>query len=319
MNKKLLILILLVLPVAKLLAGTPDWSVIPSNYSYSMTITGVIYLDGVESSDENDIIAAFSGNNCVGLASPVYNSLMDRYFYFLMIYSNTATQVVSFKIYDASSDKIIDVEETVQFGIDKILGQIDEPWISSKDKLTFSVGFLNFSIPGEIDEAIIGEEEIVVLLPSETDLTSLTPEFTLDLYATTKVNGLVQRSGLSVQDFSNPVIYVVRGVNGSNSKAYTVKVFANDYAEFEAYNVITPNGDGKNDVWKIKNPDVYRNCEFFMYYGTGKLLWSSIGYNNDWDGKTLDGKELPMQTYYYVVKCNECSSCKISGSVSLIK
>ncbi len=318
-NKRNILVAFLLMLAATIWAAAPTWSVNPSNYTYNMTITGVMYINSSESNDANDMIAAFNGNNCIGVANSVYNADFDRYFYYLMIYSNTASQTVTFKIYDASADMIINVEESLQFVIDGIIGQIDEPWVMSENILGVSSEFLNFSIPGEKDEAVISENEIAVLMPPSTNLTNLVPEFTLDLYATARVNGIVQRSGLSNQDFTNPVIYEITGVNSSGTSVYTVNVFANELANFSAYNVFTPNNDGKNDVWKIQNHEVYRNCTFYMYYSTGKLIWSSIGYNNDWDGKTVTGSNLPSDTYYYVVECDECPDCKIKGFVTLLR
>jgi len=317
-NKAFLILSLIVFQANYLWASVPTWSVNPSNYSYNMTITGVIYINGSESDDVNDIIAGFNGSECIGVANLVYNAALDKYVYYLMIYSNTASQVVNFKIYDASDDAEIDVEETVQFVIDGTLGRIDEPYVSSEDILNTTSTFLTFAIPGEKEQSQIWEDEITILMPDGSDLTNLSPEFTLDLYATAKVNGIVQYSGISAQDFTNSVIYEVTGVNGSSTTVYEVKVSAKSLIVFDAYNIFSPNGDGKNEIWKVMNHEDYRNCKFYMYYSTGHLVWESTGYNNDWDG-TANGVKLPSGTYYYVVKCEECLDCEINGSVTLIR
>lgn len=296
----------------------PSWTVYPNDFAYNMTLTGLIYLNDEESRDENDIIAAFSAGVCVGVASPVYNAAKDKFVYYLMVYSNEPSQVISFKIYDANEDEVIIVQETIDFSINGIIGNLDEPYVSSETIVVSGTDFLNFSIPNETDPAVYNGNEITIYMPVETDLTMLSPVFDLDLYATAKVNGVVQYSGQSIQDFTNPINYEIRGVNGSSSTTYVVKVYSSAITEFEAYNIFSPNGDGKNEVWKIQNNEAFRHCQFYMYYSTGNLVWESIGYNNDWDG-TAEGVKLPKGTYYYVVKCEDCPNCDFKGSVTLIR
>ncbi len=72
--------------------------------------------------------------------------------------------------------------------------------------------------------------------------------------------------------------------------------------EFEVIipNIITPNGDGINDLFHLNFPII--KTEIFNRWGE-KLFES----NNDafWDGRTTAGNEVPSGTYYYVVKTEE--------------
>ncbi len=62
-------------------------------------------------------------------------------------------------------------------------------------------------------------------------------------------------------------------------------------------NVITPNGDGMNDVLEIKNADKYPNNVIQVYNRWGKMVFEQQNYDNSWDGGNLaDG------TYYYIFK-----------------
>ena len=54
-----------------------------------------------------------------------------------------------------------------------------------------------------------------------------------------------------------------------------------------------------------------------VYNTTGQLIFRSIGYNNPWDG-TMNGKQLPVGTYYYVVDPKNGRS-KIPGYVTIIR
>lgn len=68
----------------------------------------------------------------------------------------------------------------------------------------------------------------------------------------------------------------------------------------DATNVITPNGDGHNDKWLVKNIESYPNSVVKIFDKAGRILYTKTGYANDWDG-TLNGAPLHEDTYYYVV------------------
>lgn len=81
--------------------------------------------------------------------------------------------------------------------------------------------------------------------------------------------------------------------------------------------VFTPNNDGINDVWAIKNIEGYPNCEVSVYNRNGQLLFYSKGYPFPWDG-TYKGKKLPEGAYYYVLKANDSKNETLSGTVTLM-
>jgi gliding motility-associated-like protein len=66
-------------------------------------------------------------------------------------------------------------------------------------------------------------------------------------------------------------------------------------------NVMTPNGDGKNDTWIIVNIEAYPNTEVIVVNIQGQQVYFSGDYDNSWDGK-YNGKQLPDGTYYYFLK-----------------
>ena len=82
-------------------------------------------------------------------------------------------------------------------------------------------------------------------------------------------------------------------------------------------NTFTPNGDGYNDKWEIQYIESYPGALIEVYNTTGQLIFRSIGYNNPWDG-TMNGKQLPVGTYYYVVDPKNGRS-KIPGYVTIIR
>lgn len=80
----------------------------------------------------------------------------------------------------------------------------------------------------------------------------------------------------------------------------------------------TPNGDGVNDTWNIKNINFYLNCVIYIYNRYGEKVYSSIGYGVPWDG-TYKGKILPAGPYYYVINLNEGKQNIYSGCVTIIR
>lgn len=69
----------------------------------------------------------------------------------------------------------------------------------------------------------------------------------------------------------------------------------------EIPNTFTPNGDGKNDLWQIRDIDIYPNCVLRVFNKLGRMVFeSNRGYTELWDG-TYNGKPLPTDTYYYIL------------------
>lgn len=64
-------------------------------------------------------------------------------------------------------------------------------------------------------------------------------------------------------------------------------------------NLISPNGDGKNDVYIIDSLPPNSSVTFFNRWGN--QIYSNDNYQNEWDG-TYMGKRLPTGTYFVVVQ-----------------
>ena len=63
--------------------------------------------------------------------------------------------------------------------------------------------------------------------------------------------------------------------------------------------VITPNGDGKNDYFKIS---AIGQVELIIFNRWGNEEYTNDNYLNDWDGHNNKGAELPNDTYFYILK-----------------
>lgn len=89
------------------------------------------------------------------------------------------------------------------------------------------------------------------------------------------------------------------------------------YSEIETMNMITPNGDGVNDVWLVKNIHLYPNNELRIFDREGRIVFKMIGYDNSWNGQ-YNGNPLPEDTYYYILSFDS-GKAKKTGFVSIVK
>ncbi|MDP1843311.1 MAG: gliding motility-associated C-terminal domain-containing protein [Sediminibacterium sp.] len=82
-----------------------------------------------------------------------------------------------------------------------------------------------------------------------------------------------------------------------------VSVTTRDEAFVEPVNVFTPNGDGINDRFVIKNLDAYPVNKLQVFDRTGKVIYEQNNYANTWDGY-VNGKLLTKDTYFYILTVN---------------
>ena len=107
-----------------------------------------------------------------------------------------------------------------------------------------------------------------------------------------------------------------RDKNGCGGIA-TYEFFVLAYPKF-----FTPNGDGKNDIWKIEGADdgSFTVADISIYNRFGVLLFQSDASNFGWDGLSK-GKILPSNTYWFKVILKGINGRKIekTGRVSLMR
>jgi gliding motility-associated-like protein len=66
-------------------------------------------------------------------------------------------------------------------------------------------------------------------------------------------------------------------------------------------NGISPNGDGKNDIFDLTGFNVAKLSIFNRY---GREVYSKTEYTDEWHGQEDGGNELPTGTYYYMIERN---------------
>tara|TARA_B100001115_G_C15843442_1_gene423667 strand:+ start:174 stop:3248 length:3075 start_codon:yes stop_codon:yes gene_type:complete len=128
---RILLLVFFLISFLELHAQNPNWTLNPSEFQYSMNITSIANVNGDYSNDQNDVIAVFDGEDCVGIGTANYiGSFQDQdvSYFFITLYSNQLIDDnYNLKIYDASLESVFDGVESVSFVSDDFIGSIADP------------------------------------------------------------------------------------------------------------------------------------------------------------------------------------------------
>lgn len=86
--------------------------------------------------------------------------------------------------------------------------------------------------------------------------------------------------------------------------------------------LVTPNGDNKNDAWVISGIGAFPDAEVYIFNRWGNIVFQASPYSNDWNGQVNKGLDvgkgkLPSATYFYVIKLNNGKDKDIKGYLEL--
>lgn len=123
--------------------------------------------------------------------------------------------------------------------------------------------------------------------------------------------------GLSNETIPNPVakpskttVYSIM-VTGANGCAGTAKIKVTVLKNISIPNAFTPNGDGKNDVFKIPVDNSVSLKSFTVENSKGKVIYETDDITKPWDG-TVKGIPVESGTYSYTV-----TGTSANGKVSI--
>ena len=104
------------------------------------------------------------------------------------------------------------------------------------------------------------------------------------------------------------------GYGGKISDVFlaTVMVPQKSALDLEPTMGLSPNSDGINDTWVIKNISEYPQALVKVFDRNGMEVFSTRDYHNDWGG-TKDGTLLPAGAYYYHIAMADAASKQLSG------
>ncbi|WP_285055796.1 PKD domain-containing protein [Pedobacter ginsengisoli] len=147
----------------------------------------------------------------------------------------------------------------------------------------------------------------------------------LDLSATG--NGLSYKwepaVNLDKDNVQNPVVtadqertYTVT-ISSSQGCVITGEIYVHVIPEVDTHNAFSPNGDGINDTWILKNIEIYLNSTVEIFNRYGQRVYYSKGFYKPFDGNYKD-QALPVGTYYYIINPNNGRKI-LTGSLTLIR
>ncbi|MDP4210649.1 MAG: Ig-like domain-containing protein, partial [Bacteroidota bacterium] len=140
---------------------------------------------------------------------------------------------------------------------------------------------------------------------------------TLPVHGVLRLNGIDIVAGqvIATSDLDNLQYVPEAGFTGNDSFTWTASD-GKDYATEATFSIIvkagkvfvpegfSPNGDGINDFFIVKNADKYI-VSLKIFNRWGNLVYESKHYQNDWNGVSNVGlavrTDLPDGTYYYVI------------------
>ncbi|MBL7111881.1 MAG: HYR domain-containing protein, partial [Bacteroidales bacterium] len=84
-------------------------------------------------------------------------------------------------------------------------------------------------------------------------------------------------------------------------------------------NAFTPNGDNVNDTWYFDEAAAFPDIVIEIFDRWGKVIFKSEkGYPEPWDGRAMNGREMPMDSYFYVIDPGDGTGT-LTGTVTIIR
>lgn len=208
---------------------------------------------------------------------------------------------------------------------------------SAEDARLLSFGFSKANNPGlsqdyvaTVPELTAGKTtyDIEVALPAGTDLTALVATFTVNEGNTVTVDGAAQTSGVTKNDFTDPVDYLVRNSTGANNVRYTITVVEASGAEWTELAVydgtevfagarlaINPEGE-PYIAFKIRKDD-NNKMSVLKFNGASWEQVGAEGFSGQVNGSHYAFDIAPDGTPYVAYGDQEAESLK--GALSVMK
>jgi gliding motility-associated-like protein len=151
----------------------------------------------------------------------------------------------------------------------------------------------------ELPEANAGTDQQVTF-SHETDMTA-------ELLPSERGEwSLISGKGQIIDNHSSTtkIIGLGEGMNVFQWKVSKDECFATDdvvitVSDLVIPSVITPNGDGDNDIFYIA--PAYGKLKILIFNKWGNLEYTADNYMNDWDGRNSKGVALPNDTYFFIL------------------
>ncbi|ELR69585.1 hypothetical protein C900_04810 [Fulvivirga imtechensis AK7] len=179
--------------------------------------------------------------------------------------------------------------------------------------------FESFNILEQVGISVIdiNEKMVKVEVSCNVDVSKINAMFKTPENTYVTVNDKLQSNGITTNDFSESVIYVIHSDNNCFTQEWIVSVFQEKVnmtlTKNSIPNIVTPNEDGKNDTWQLPTPYV-TNFNVHIYNRWGNLVFFQYGYDNNWGGENLS-PGLYFYSIYHICDINT----NIKGWLNIVK
>ncbi len=131
-------------------------------------------------------------------------------------------------------------------------------------------------------------------------------------------NPNIQNPTSTPQDTITYVVLVTDEHGCQNTDSVTIFIIGLPEARIPT--AFSPNGDGLNDVFKIKWKRNFNLVSLMIFNRWGELVFETSDINEGWDG-TFNGKKQPIGTYIYYIKAVDDKGFpyQSSGNLTLIR
>ncbi|MBI2416483.1 MAG: T9SS type A sorting domain-containing protein [Ignavibacteriales bacterium] len=110
--------------------GQKEWTLDVNKYQYSMSVIAELSGGIIDSINEHTAIGLFAGNECRGFVTPVFDAAKQSYKFYLSVYANKPVDdSLLFRVYDAKSERTLELQAGLRFVADKIVGSYSQPII----------------------------------------------------------------------------------------------------------------------------------------------------------------------------------------------
>jgi len=126
----------------------PRWEINPNDFQNSMSVTAEVASLGLPTSGNGNLLAAFSGDEIRGVASPIY--AVGKWLYFLSLYANEEEEEITFWFYDSLRQKTYPVLEKIFFQNNNVIGEPQNPFEMSAGNIVPAIdndGYTEFNVP----------------------------------------------------------------------------------------------------------------------------------------------------------------------------
>lgn len=176
---------------------------------------------------------------------------------------------------------------------------MENPFISVDVSGSYNFTFTDNTCGNDTTVTIYFADSVFVDLPATTFC--IGDEVTLNAYSDVTEATYLWSNGStnSSIDISKEGQYSVVVTGLCNTAADTINAVA-EICDIIPHNVITPNGDGQNDVLYFTRLERYPNSKLLVFNRWGNKVYENDNYQNDWSPTDLsDG------TYFYILSPGE--------------